>query len=61
MTLSKSAKRLAIYDRIHKFSIIGILGLSAVAAGVFMYNVYLFKKGNFCCKFFDQNFCLLIS
>lgn len=41
--------RLKIYDKLHKLTITGILGISLVSAGLVFYNFYLFKKGNFIC------------
>lgn len=36
-----------LYDKLHRFSIFAIFGVSAVAAGLFIYNVYLFKTGKY--------------
>ena len=34
-----------LYTKLHKFSLLAILGVSAVTTGLFIYNVYLFKTG----------------
>lgn len=34
----------ALFDRLHRYGVITILGFSLVASGVLIYNVYLFKK-----------------
>lgn len=43
--LSKSKSLL--YDRLHRLGIYGVFGVSAVAAGLLIYNLYLFKRGKF--------------
>jgi hypothetical protein len=35
--------RADLYTKLHKLSLVTILGASAVATGLFIYNVYLFK------------------
>ena len=45
MKLPSEARKAAFYDKLHKFSIFSILGVSAVAAVLLGYNIYLFKTG----------------
>ncbi|RNA37252.1 hypothetical protein BpHYR1_011184 [Brachionus plicatilis] len=41
---SSSSSRLKFFDKLHKFTITGILGVSLISAGLVLYNFYLFKK-----------------
>ncbi|CAF0703898.1 unnamed protein product [Brachionus calyciflorus] len=43
MASSGSAKA-KLYDRLHRLSLVGIVGVSVVSAGLVLYNFYLFKK-----------------
>ena len=33
------------YDRLHRFGLYTVFGVSAVATGLLLYNLYLFKTG----------------
>ena len=43
--MSLKTNKTVIYNKLHRFSILTILGVSAVTAVLFGYNCYLFKKG----------------
>ena len=45
MKVPIETRKAAIYDKLHKFTVVGILGISLVTAVILGYNAYLFKKG----------------
>ncbi len=45
-----------IYDKLHRFGILSIFGVSFAALGLLGYNIYLFKSGNH--LRFNHDLCL---